>query len=96
MDLQLTINVVGSTRKQVEIAALTVLEDLFYVDRLDEKFDNVMLCLPFGSHSPGDSSATNWVAYAGLGGYRSVYNGDKWCANENVQMHEIGHNFGLR
>lgn len=97
MDLSLTINAVGSDYTEVEVAALNALEDLFYVDRLDELFDNVMLCLPFGTHSPSNVSNTNWVAYASVGGYRSVYNGDQWCANNEVtQLHEIGHNWGLR
>ena len=93
IDLQLNVNAVGSTNTQVEIAALTALEELFQVNRMDEKYDNVMLCLPFGSSSDG---ATNWIAYAGVGGYRSIYNGDFNCANEVVQLHEVGHNFGLR
>lgn len=71
------------------------LQTLFYVDDLTEKFDNVMLCLPRGSYSTSPS-ATNWVAYAYVDDYLSVYNGDKWCANEATQLHEVGHNWALQ
>ncbi|CAJ1965081.1 unnamed protein product [Cylindrotheca closterium] len=94
IDLQLSINAVGSANFDVEDAALEALQDLFG-DRLTENFDNVMLCLPFGSHWYGYPGDTDWLAYADFGGYVSVYNGDKWCANEVTQVHELGHNFGL-
>ena len=37
----------------------------------------------------------NWSAYAIVNGYVSVYN-DNWCMSTSSQMHEIGHNIGLR
>lgn len=92
MDLQLPLSMASST-SQFQTAAIEALEDLFYVDRLTDKFDNVMLCFPYGTNNGG---STGWVAYAGLGGYYSVYNGDDWCANEITQVHEIGHNWGLQ
>lgn len=99
MDLEVTINSNGSTPGQVQSAALSALVPLFPdVPNPFFKFDNIMLCLPFGSHiinSNGEQSL-NWVAYASVGGSISVYNGDEWCANEVTQVHEIGHNWGLR
>jgi len=98
MELTLNnINAVGSTGFDIEAAAVEELESLFYVDDLKEKFDNVMLCLPKGSHwSDSDTSKTNWVAYGYIGGYLTVFNGDKWCANELTQLHELGHNWALQ
>ncbi|CAJ1937796.1 unnamed protein product [Cylindrotheca closterium] len=96
MDLQLPINAVGNTHTTLENAAVEELKSLFSVDRLDSLFDNVMLCLPKGSYSNGDTSQTNWLAYAYIGGSVSVFNGDKWCANEVTQLHELGHNWRLQ
>jgi len=50
------------------------------------QFDNVMLCLP-----PGTG---NWIAYAYVGSWLSVFN-DDWCQQLSTQVHEVGHNFGL-
>ncbi|CAJ1937780.1 unnamed protein product [Cylindrotheca closterium] len=96
MDLQLSINAVGSDRSFLETTAVETLKSLFYVNSLSQIFDNVMLCLPKGSHSNGDTTKTNWLAYAYIGGDLSVYNGDRWCANEVTQIHELGHNWGLQ
>lgn len=95
MDLQLTINASGNDKSQLEAAAVSALQNLFYVDDMSQVFDNTMICLPRGSFSNGDTSKTNWLAYAYVGGSISVYNGDRWCANEVTQLHELGHNFGL-
>jgi hypothetical protein len=43
------------------------------------QFDHVMLCLPPGTRG-------NWIAYAYVGHYLSVYN-DKWCNYVSAQMH---------
>ena len=43
------------------------------------QFDHVMLCLPPGTRG-------NWIAYAYVGHYLSVYN-DKWCDYVSAQMH---------
>ena len=94
--MTLPINAAGNDRNTLEIDALAELQRLFYVNDLSEIFSNVMLCLPRGSYSNGDTSATNWLAYAYIGGFVSVYNGDRWCANEVTQVHEFGHNFGLK
>lgn len=96
MDLLLDINAVGTDRNQLEVTAVEELKSLFQVNSLSEKFNNVMLCLPTGSHSNGDTSKTNWLAYAYIRGDLSVYNGDRWCSNEVTQLHELGHNWGLR
>mmetsp|Transcript_44802 Transcript_44802/g.108248 ORF Transcript_44802/g.108248 Transcript_44802/m.108248 type:complete len:388 (-) Transcript_44802:1983-3146(-) len=92
MDLELSINAVGSTSHDVLVASAAELEVRFNANSIDQVFDNVMLCFPSGTTSGG---STNWVAYAGLNSYYSVYNGDKWCANEVTQVHEVGHNMGL-
>lgn len=93
IDVHLNMNIRGAYTSTVENSALSALEDLFRVDWMGEIFDNVLLCLPYGSLS--GSGRLNWVAYAGVNGYRSVYNGDFWCANEVTQLHELGHNMGL-
>ena len=95
IEVGLSINAAGNDRNQLELAALGQLQTLFKVDDLSQTFDNVMLCMPKGSYSNGNTGATNWLAYAYVGGFVSVYNGDKWCANEVTQVHEFGHNFGL-
>ena len=48
--------------------------------------DHVMYCLPPGS--------MGGIAYAFINGWMSVYSND-WCTYPSVQMHELGHNFGL-
>ena len=102
-DLQLTINAGGTSNRVLESIAVSQLQTLFKVDNLDffkgnnleQAFDNIMICLPTGSYSNDNTSQTDWLAYAYVGGSISVYNGDRWCANEVTQVHEIGHNFGL-
>lgn len=54
--------------------------------QLTPQFDLVMVCLPPGSG--------NFVAYAYVNGYLSVYN-NFWCTRASAQMHEVGHNLGL-
>lgn len=52
--------------------------------------DHVMFCIPPGSAGdlpPG--STGDWVAYANINSWRSVYN-DERCQHPSVQMHEIG------
>lgn len=96
LNLQLSINTVGTDKNVLETQAVETLKSLFAINDLAEKFDMVMICLPWGSHADEDPSKTNWIAYAYVGGVVSVYNGDFNCANEDNQMHEIGHNWGLR
>ena len=96
MDLQLSIDAVGSTRFEVENAAVEELERLFIVDSLQRKFDNVVLCLPNVTQISDTNPNTNWLAYAYVGWYLSVFNGDFYCANEGTQLHELGHNWGLQ
>lgn len=43
------------------------------------QFDHVMLCLPPGTLG-------NWIGYAYVNHYLSVYN-DDWCNNVSIQMH---------
>lgn len=99
MDLQLTMNTVGSSSDEIDSAALAALATLFPDEPLRQKFDNIMICIPYGSYRGTDDEGNpklTWIAYASLGGYRSVYNGDQYCANEVTQLHETGHNWGLR
>ena len=96
MDLDLSpFPAIGTSREVLEFTALNILDQLFHVDRIDELFDNVHLCIPTGSFDP-DNGRDNWIAYARIGGYVSVYNGDFMCGNEVTQLHETGHNWGLR
>ncbi|CAJ1957538.1 unnamed protein product [Cylindrotheca closterium] len=76
------------TSSQLEDVAMNELESQFGSSNLEDQFDLIMLCLP-----PGTTDG-NWVAYAGLPGYVSVYNDDA-CLYPSVQMHEVGHNVGL-
>jgi hypothetical protein len=48
--------------------------------------DHVMYCFPSNSFAG--------IAYAYINGWMSVYN-NEWCTYLSVQMHELGHNFGL-
>ena len=38
---------------------------------------------------------TGWSGYGIINGYVTMYN-DDWCTKTSIQMHEIGHNLGLR
>ncbi|GFH59674.1 hypothetical protein CTEN210_16150 [Chaetoceros tenuissimus] len=49
--------------------------------------DHTILCLP-----PGTSGS--WIGWAYVNSDISVYN-DDWCLYPSIQMHEIGHNWGL-
>jgi hypothetical protein len=52
--------------------------------------DHVMFCIPPGTAGDLPPGMTgDWVAYANVNGWRSVYN-DERCQHPNVQMHEIG------
>ena len=57
-----------------------------------DNFDHIAYVLPPGSELNSDS---NWLAYAYIGWYRSVFN-DKWAGTISTQMHEIGHNLRLQ
>lgn len=60
------------------------------IDLSTDTYDHIIYCMPPGVlKQQGD-----WIAYADLGGQRSVYR-DKWCASLSALMHEIGHNLGL-
>jgi hypothetical protein len=67
------------TSSQLEDEAINELESQFGSSNLEDQFDLVMLCLP-----PGTTDG-NWVAYAGLPGFVSVYN-DEACLYPSVQM----------
>jgi hypothetical protein len=61
---------------------------LLQVDMLSDSADHVMMCFPPGLEE-------DWVAFAGVGDWRSVYN-SHYCGIISVSMHEMGHNLGLR
>lgn len=74
----------------------TVLNQLradFVNNDLNSMFDHVMLCMPPGTVS--NSGSPNWAAYGIVNGYVTIYN-DNWCTSVSANMHEIGHNLGLR
>ena len=98
LDLELFINTVGTDKSELESKAVKALNGIFAVSDLAEKFDLVMICLPWGSYATSETNppTTDWIAYAYVGGAVSVYNGDRWCANEVTQFHEVGHSWGLR
>ena len=52
----------------------------------------ILIVLPSGTYS--DNGNYNWLAYGYVNGYTTVYN-DGVAINANVQVHEVGHNFGL-
>lgn len=72
----------GSTALQSAAAA----EATNVYGNLASNYDLVMFCLPGGSG--------NWIAYAYLNSYLSVYN-NFWCQRVSAQVHEVGHNLGL-
>lgn len=91
IDLTIAQNTIGSDASDLENEVTSALSsgDPLYAD----KYDLVMICLPAGTSRGGN---LNWIAYAYVGGAVSVYNGGAKCANEDNQMHEVGHNWGLR
>ena len=52
------------------------------------------MCVPEGTFRPADGSV-GWIAYAYIGGWLSVYNGDDQCNDPSTHLHEVGHNWGL-
>lgn len=56
-----------------------------------DRFDHIAYCVPDGSYAAGDS---NWLAYAYVGGHRSVYNNEN-CGHLSKLVHEVAHNLGL-
>jgi len=59
-----------------------------YGKDLEETFDHVMLCIPKGIGNP-------FVAYAWSNDIMSAFY-DTWCGSVSAQVHEVGHNMGLK
>lgn len=86
-------SVYGQSMLDVKNSVLDQLRIDFSTLDLNSVFDHVMICLPHGTKS--NSGSTNWAASAAVNGYVSFFN-DSWCTSFSAQMHEIGHNLGLR
>jgi hypothetical protein len=87
IDITVNVNANGLNRFDLEDLVENQLEDLFYVNDLGTRFDNVLMCVPQGTFRPSDSS-TGWIAYAYVGGWLSVYNGDDQCNDPSTHLHE--------
>lgn len=87
IDLYLNTNAVGLDRFYLEDLAENYLEGIFSVSDLGTIFDNIMIFVPEGTFRDSDSS-TAWIAYAYVGGFISVYNGDDQVAAANTHLHE--------
>jgi hypothetical protein len=69
-----------NTRDLVDDAE-NYLEELFGINRLSDRFDHVMFCLPPGTELGGNG----WIGYGYLNGISTVYN-DHWCNYPSIQM----------
>jgi len=94
-DMSVNIDAQNSNRFAIEEAVHNELVSAFHSSTISSIFDLVMICVPHGSYRGKDNSK-QWRAYAYVGGYLSVYNGDENCINPAAQGHEVGHNWGLR
>lgn len=56
-------------------------------------FNHIAYCVPSGAYFT--SASPSWLAYAYVGGTRSIFN-DQNCGHLSKLAHEIGHNLGLR
>ncbi|KAL3932014.1 MAG: hypothetical protein SGBAC_011048 [Bacillariaceae sp.] len=95
IDISVNVNANGLNRFDLEDLVENQLEDLFHVTDMSTKFDNVLMCVPEGTFRPSDNSV-GWIAYAYVGGWLSVYNGDDQCNDPSTHLHEVGHNWGLQ
>ncbi len=84
IEVQLDRNVNGEAKFDIQDAMIDAAEKV--VGNLADLAEHVMLCLPKGTG--------NWIAYAYVGSWLSVYN-NEWCQQLSTQLHEIGHNLGL-
>merc|ERR1711862_329114 len=80
-EVNLSINIKNNDKSDVEWEILKASREKY--GDLPSQFDHIIICMP-----PGTGT---WIAYATMGGFKSVYN-DKWCDNLTVLQHEIGHN----
>ena len=83
-------NVLGADKRIVQQEIMNAANKKFgniYYKINEGQLDLIMLSLPGGTL--GD-----WVAYAHGNGWMSVYN-NLYCTSLSIQVHEVGHNFGL-
>jgi hypothetical protein len=85
--VSINMNVTGANNRDVE-NAITKAINAKYGSVND--WDHIIYCHPPGVLSAGKG----WLAYGYNNLYRSNYN-DKWCGQNSVVVHEIGHNIGL-
>ena len=85
--VSINMNVTGANNRDVE-NAITKAINAKYGSVSD--WDHIIYCHPPGVLSGGKG----WLAYGYNNLYRSNYN-DKWCGQNSVVVHEIGHNIGL-
>jgi hypothetical protein len=86
LEVSVDININGANVADVVDAA-----DTAGVSNLRDYADLTMFVVPQGTKWNGDPG---WTAYAAFGGGLSVMNDDR-VKYPGVQMHELGHNFGL-
>lgn len=94
MELNLGYSLRGRNIRTVDDEAFAATSRALGVGNLGTVFDHVVLCVAGGT-TDGVNGSTNWVGYARIRGWSSVFNA-AWCDNLITQMHEIGHNLGLR
>jgi hypothetical protein len=68
----------GKNKGDLEDDAENYLEDMFGINRLSDRFDHVMFCLPPGTDG-------SWIGYGYINGVKTVYN-DDWCNYPSIQM----------
>ena len=87
IDVELDFSTEGRTRKNLTNEVTRALRDRLGVRGLARVYDHVMICLP-----PGTGF---WLAFSFTNYHISVYN-DVWCSYLSTNIHEIGHNLGLK
>lgn len=59
---------------------------------LPSQYEHVLMVMP--THKTISLSGSNYLAYAYLNGYRSVFN-DAWAGRISATQHELGHNLNI-
>ena len=86
-------NVASQMYGHVRNVVLDKLRTDFANNDLNALCDHVMVFMPPGTVT--NEGYSNWSAFGIINGYVSLYN-DNWCMSTRAQMHEVGHNLGLR
>jgi hypothetical protein len=76
------------TGRSLLVAANIATQTLLGVESLPDVADHVVFCMPPGT------SGEKYLAAAALNSWYAVAS-DRWCAQPNAIIHEIGHNLGL-